>query len=75
MHPVSVYELPDGSIDEWISSLSLLEHFPLITRRITTPLDRSLSFLEFYLIGEWKIVGNMIPELSPNNLRKQCGIR
>lgn len=66
VHPARLDELPDSCIDERVSGFSLLKHLPLIARLILIPLDRSPPFLEFDLIGEWEIIHDVVPELSPD---------
>ena len=71
MHPVRLYELPDGGIDERISGLPCLEHLPLVARLISLPVDTPSSLLELDLIDKGEIIRDMIPELSPDEFTQK----
>ena len=71
MHPVRLYELPDGGIDERISCLSSLKHFPLVARLISLPVDTPSALLKLDLIGKGEIIRDMIPELSPDEFTQK----
>ena len=68
MHPIGLYELSDSRINEWIPCFSLFELFILIRLCIFFPLYCPSAFLELDIVCEWKIIRNLIPELSPDYL-------
>ena len=74
MHPIRFYELPYRGIDERVSRLPFLKHFPCIRRKILIPGYISLALLEFELVSKWKIISNMIPEFAPDNLGEEYWI-